>query len=237
VQNPANALATIVARLKNDDGWVAVPHFYDDVRELTPREREEIARLSLDEAAFRRDHHINEIWGEPGYSVLERRGVRPTLDVNGIWGGFQGEGSKTIIPAHAHAKVSCRLVPSMNPDRTFELVRQHVLDIAPPGVNVEITKISDGMWSRTPIDHPAVEVAADCLEEVFGERPLYLFEGGSVPAGATFSNFLGLPVILLGFTQPDDNVHAPNENLRIDNYEGGLRTLVRYWERLSETAL
>jgi acetylornithine deacetylase/succinyl-diaminopimelate desuccinylase-like protein len=180
---------------------------------------------------------LYELWGEPDYSILERRGARPTLDVNGIWGGFQGEGSKTIIPAHAHAKVSSRLVPSMNPDRVFELVREHVMSIAPAGVKVEVRKLNDGMWSRTPIDHPAVQAAADCLEEVFGERPLYLYEGGSVPAGATFSNVLGLPVLLLGFTQPDENAHAPNENLRLDNYELGLRTLVRYWETLSRTAL
>ena len=237
VQNPANALATIIARLKNPDGSVAVPHFYDDVRELAPREREEIARLPLDVDAFKSDHHLLDIWGEPGFSILERRGARPTLDVNGIWGGFQGDGSKTIIPAHAHAKVSCRLVPSMNPDRVFELVRQYVAEIAPAGVNVIVRKINDGMWSRTPIDHPAVQTAAACLEEVFGERPYYLYEGGSVPAGATFSNYLGLPVLLFGFTQPDENAHAPNENLRIDNYEGGLRTLVRYWQRLSQTEL
>ena len=237
VQNPANALATIIARLKNEDGSIAVPDFYDDVRELTPREREEVDRLELDEAAFKRDHHLYEIWGEPNLSILERRGARPTLDVNGIWGGFQGEGSKTIIPAHAHAKVSCRLVPGMNPDRVFEQVRAYVAEIAPAGVKVTVSKLNDGMWSRTPIDHPAVAAAADCQLEVFGERPYYLFEGGSVPAAATFSNYLGLPVLLFGFMQPDENAHAPNENLRIDNYEGGLRTLVRYWQRLSETEL
>jgi len=233
VQNPANALATIIARLKNDDGSVAVPGFYDDVRELTPREREEFARMPLDEEAFKHDHGLYELFGESEFSPLERRGARPTLDVNGIWGGFQGEGSKTIIPAHAHAKVSCRLVPSMNPDRTFEQVREHVMDVAPPGVKVEVTKLNDGMWSRTPIDHPFVQAAADCLEDVFGARPYYLYEGGSVPAGATFSNVLGQPVLLLGFTQPDDQAHAPNESMRLDNYEGGLRTLVRYWQKLA----
>lgn len=233
VQNPANALATIIARLKNDDGSIAVPGFYDEVHELTPREREEFARMPLDTDAFKRDHGLYELFGELGFSPLERRGARPTLDVNGIWGGFQGEGSKTIIPAHAHAKVSCRLVPNMDPQRTFERVRDYVMAVAPPGVKVESTKLNDGMWSRTPIDHPFVQAAAECLADVFGERPYYLYEGGSVPAGATFANLLGLPVLLLGFTQPDDQAHAPNESMRLDNYEGGLRTLVRYWQKLA----
>ena len=233
VQNPVNALATIIARLKNDDGSVAVPGFYDQVLALTPREREEFARMPLDLEAFNRDHGLYELFGDPDFTLLERRGARPTLDVNGIWGGFQGDGSKTIIPAHAHAKISSRLVPDMDPQRTFQLIRDFMLSVAPAGVNVEISKLNDGMWSRTPIDHPAVAAAADSLEDVFGERPYYLYEGGSVPAGATFANILGLPVLLLGFTQPDDQAHAPNESLRLDNYEGGLRTLVRYWQRLS----
>jgi acetylornithine deacetylase/succinyl-diaminopimelate desuccinylase-like protein len=237
VQNPANALAAIVARLKNDDGSIAVPGFYDDVRPLTARDREEFARMPLDEAQYVADYGLHSVFGEPGYSVMERRGARPTLDVNGIWGGFQGEGSKTIIPAHAHAKISCRLVADMDPDTTFERLREHVLAVASPGVDVTVTKLNDGMWSLTPIDHPATQAAAACIEDVFGEPPVYLREGGSIPAGATFGNVLGLPVVLLGFTQPDDQIHAPNENVRLDNLENGLRTIIRYWDRLSRTAL
>jgi acetylornithine deacetylase/succinyl-diaminopimelate desuccinylase-like protein len=236
VQNPANALATVIARLKNEDGSVAVPGFYDEVRDLTEYEAAEFERLPLDEDAFKSAHGLYELFGEPEVAPMLRRGARPTLDVNGIWGGFQGEGSKTIIPAHAHAKVSSRLVPDMDPQRTFERVRDYVASIAPAGVKVEVRKLNDGMWSRTPIDHPYVQAAADCLEEVFGERPYYLYEGGSVPAGATFSRELGLPVLLLGFTQPDDQAHAPNESMRLDNYESGLKTLVRYWEKLGSNA-
>jgi acetylornithine deacetylase/succinyl-diaminopimelate desuccinylase-like protein len=232
VQNPANALATIIARLKNEDGSVAVPGFYDEVAEITPRERIEFDRMNVDLDSFKSDHGLYEVFGEEQFAPLERRGARPTLDVNGIWGGFQGEGSKTIIPAEAHAKVSSRLVPNMDPQKTFERVRDYVASIAPRGVKVEVTKVNDGMWSRTSIEDPFVQAAADCLEDVFGERPYYLYEGGSVPAGATFSNALGLPVLLLGFTQPDDQAHAPNESMRLDNYEGGLRTLVRYWQKL-----
>ena len=237
VQNPANALATIIARLKNDDGSVAVPGFYDEVGELTPRDRDEFARLPFDEAAFVRDYGLNSVFGAPGFSVLERRGARPTLDVNGIWGGFQGEGSKTIIPAHAHAKVSCRLVADMDVDTTFNRLRDFVLSVAPPGVDVSVTKLNDGRWALTPIDHPATRAAAECIEEVFGEKPFYLREGGSIPAGATFASLLGLPVVLLGFIQPDDQAHAPNESMRLDNLKGGLRTIIRYWQRLSETKL
>jgi len=237
VQNPANALASIIARLTNDDGSVAVPGFYDEVRELSAREREEFARLPFRPDEFESDYGLHSVFGDPGFTPLERRGARPTLDVNGIWGGFQGEGSKTIIPAHAHAKISCRIVADMDPDSTFARLRDYVLSIAPPGVEVTVTKLNDGRWVLTPIDHPATKAAAACLEEVFGEPPFYLHEGGSIPAGATFANILGLPVVLLGFTQPDDQAHAPNENMRLENLEGGLRTIVRYWQRLSETQL
>ncbi len=237
VQNPANALATIIARLKNADGSIAVPGFYDEVRPLTARDREEFARMPLDEGHYIADYGLHSVFGEPDLSVMERRGARPTLDVNGIWGGFQGEGAKTIIPAHAHAKVSCRLVADMDPERTFQRVRDFVASIAPAGVDVSVTKVNDGMWTLTPIDHPATAAAAAAIEEVFGEAPVYLREGGSIPAGAVFSTVLGLPVVLLGFTQPDDQIHAPNENIRLDNLENGLRTIIRYWDRLARTAL
>jgi acetylornithine deacetylase/succinyl-diaminopimelate desuccinylase-like protein len=223
--------------LKTPDGVVAVPGFYDEVRTLNERERAEVARLPFDEAAFREEHGLLELFGDPEFSPLERRGARPTLDVNGLWGGFSGEGSKTIIPAHAHAKISCRLVADMDAQRTFERVRDFLLADVPPGVRADVTLINDGRWSLTPIDHPATEAAAAVLEEVFGERPVYLREGGSIPAAATFGSVLGLPVVLLGFTPPDDQAHAPNESMRLDNYEGGLRTVARYWQRLSGTAL
>ncbi len=176
-------------------------------------------------------------WGEAGYTTLERRGARPTLDVNGIWGGFEGEGAKTIIPAHAHAKVSCRLVPDQQPERIFELVRDRVRALAPAGVRVETRLIHGGRPSVTPIDHPATRAAAACLRDVFGADPVYMREGGSVPVAASFESILGLPVVLLGFMPPDDQAHAPNESMRLDNYEGGLRTIVRYWDALASTTL
>jgi acetylornithine deacetylase/succinyl-diaminopimelate desuccinylase-like protein len=216
---------------------VAVPGFYDEVREVTPRHHEEYTRLPFDEADFVHEHGLHSLFGDPQFAPLERRGARPTLDVNGMWAGFQGAGSKTIIPAHAHAKVSCRMVADMDVDSTFNRLRDYVMSIAPPGVDVTVTRLNDGRWLLTPIDHPATKAAAACLEEVFGEPPFYLHEGGSIPAGASFASVLGVPVVFVGFTQPDDQAHAPNESMRLDNLEGGLRTLVRYWQRLSETQL
>jgi acetylornithine deacetylase/succinyl-diaminopimelate desuccinylase-like protein len=235
VQNPANALGQIIAALKDNHGNIKVPGFYDEVRALTERERAEFARMPLDVAAFQAEHGLRDLLGESEFNPLERRGARPTLDINGIWGGFQGEGSKTIIPAHAHAKVSCRLVPDMDPAQTFARLRDHVLAVAPPGVEVECNLINTGMWSVVSIDHPATVAAAECLEEVFGEPPYYLREGGSIPAAASFARVLGLPVVLLGFTNPDDRAHAPNEVMYLANYEGGARTIARYWQRLADT--
>ena len=160
VQNPAIALARIIAALKRADGSVAVPGFYDEVRPITERGHDEFARLPFDEAEVAAQIGVPELFGEPDFLALERRGARPTLDVNGIWGGFQGEGSKTIIPAHAHAKISCRLVADMDPVRTFERVRDAVLAVGVPGVRVEVRLLNHGMWSQTPIDHPATVAAA-----------------------------------------------------------------------------
>lgn len=234
VQNPANALARVLAALRHPDGRVAVPGFYDQVRALTDAERTEFARLPFDDAGFAEAIGVPALFGEPGYSALERRGARPTLDVNGLWGGYQGEGTKTIIPAHAHAKVSCRLVPDMDPLRTFELVRDAILAVDVPGVRVDVRLLDQGRWSLTGSDHPAARAAARCLEEVFGEAPYFLREGGSIPAAASFGSILGLPVVLLGFSNPDDNAHAPNESLVLANYEGGLRTVVRYLATLAQ---
>jgi acetylornithine deacetylase/succinyl-diaminopimelate desuccinylase-like protein len=237
VQNPANALATVIAGLKNADGSVNVPGFYDEVRQISDREHEEFAKLPLDESHLSQRIGVPHLFGEPDFLPVERMGARPTLDVNGLWGGFTEEGSKTIIPAHAHAKISCRLVADMDPVKTFERVRDRVAELTPPGVRVETRLLNAGMWSLTGIDHPATVAAADSLREVFGTEPLYERGGGSIPAAATFSKVLGTPVVLLGFANPDGQAHAPNESMRLDNYENGLRTIVRYWQRLGEMSL
>ncbi len=233
VRNPATVLTEIIADLHTPDGLVDVPGFYDDVRALSDGERAEFERLPFDEADYMAEMGVDALFGEAGYSTLERRGARPTLEICGLWGGFQGEGAKTIIPARAHAKVSCRLVPDQAPQRIFEAIRARVLELAPPGVTVDMTLINSGFASLTPIDHPATQAAARCLEEVFGQAPLYTREGGSIPVAASFETLLGLPVVLLGFMNPDCQAHSPNESMRIDNWEQGLRTTVRYWEALA----
>ena len=232
VQNPANALVEILAGLRTPDGRVAIPGFYDEVAELSPEERDRMAQIPFDQATFRTELGVRELFGEPGYSPVEQRMVRPTLDVNGLWGGFQGEGSKTIIPATAHAKLSCRLVPNQSGPVIFERLRARVAELAPPGVDVTTTMLSSGPWSVTPIDHPATVAAARSLEEVFGREPVYIRSGGSIPVAASFESIAGLPVVLLGFANPDDQAHAPNESLRLDNYEGAVRTIVRSWQAL-----
>jgi len=233
VQNPANALAHIIAALKGTNGRILVPGFYDDVVPLSDRDREAFAALPFEDEAYRAEHGLSAPVGEPGYTTLERRGARPTLDVNGIWGGFQGEGSKTIIPASAHAKISCRLVVNQRPERIYELVREHILRVAPEGCRVEITNLGGGLPSLTPMDHPATQAAVRAIEATFGRQPLFIREGGSIPVCASFESILGLPVVLLGFANPDCNAHAPNESMILANYETGIRTIARYWDELA----
>jgi acetylornithine deacetylase/succinyl-diaminopimelate desuccinylase-like protein len=233
VQNPANALATIIAALKGPDGRVRVPGFYDDVEALTPADREAMAALPFDDEAYRAEIPVTALVGEAGWTILESKTARPTLDVNGMWSGFQGEGAKTIIPAHAHAKLSTRLVAHQQPQRVYEALRDYVAEIAPPGVTVTTTLIHGGDPSHTHTDHPATLAAARSIRAVYGVEPVYIREGGSIPVTAAFGSTLGLPVVLLGFTQPACNAHAPNETLLLDNFERGTRVIVRMWDELA----
>ncbi|HEU4673394.1 MAG TPA: dipeptidase [Candidatus Limnocylindrales bacterium] len=233
VENPANALARIIAALKGPDGRILIPGFYDDVVPLSDADRAAYAALPFDEDEFRETLGVPALVGEDGYSVLERRSGRPTLDVNGIWGGFQGEGSKTIIPGAAHAKVSSRLVANQDPARIFAALRDFVLRIAPPGVEVEVRDLGSGRPTLTPIDDPWTQAFARAIGETFGREPLFVREGGSIPFVATFETLLGVPVVILGFTPPDGNFHAPNEWMDLANFEGGVRSMVRYWDELA----
>jgi acetylornithine deacetylase/succinyl-diaminopimelate desuccinylase-like protein len=226
VSNPAVALAQIITALKGPDGRIRIPGFYDTVVEATPAEREAIAALPFDEEAFRKQTGVPALVGESGYSTLERKSIRPTLDVNGVWGGFQGDGSKTIIPASAHAKVSTRLVADQEPHDIFEKLKAFVEEIAPPGVEVLVDLLGTGLPSRTPTDHPFVGAAMRALERTFGRTPVSINAGGSIPIAASFQRILGLPVVLEGFTQPNDLAHAPNEWLDLGNYEGAIRAII-----------
>jgi len=233
VENPANALARIIASLKGPDGRVKIPGFYDDVVALTPEERAAMASLPFDLESFRNETEVSALVGEAGWTILESKTARPTLDVNGIWGGFQGDGAKTIIPAHAHAKLSTRLVAKQEPAKIFAALRDYVEQVAPPGVTITTTYIHGGEASLTPMDHPATQAAVRALRAVYGVEPVFIREGGSIPVTAAFDQVLGLPVVLLGFPQPNCNAHAPNEWLSEANFESGTRTIARFWDELA----
>jgi len=237
VENPANALARIISELKDRDGVIQVPGFYDDVQALSPQERARVAAIPVHEETFLKDTGAISLQGESGYSLLERIGYRPTLDVNGIWGGFQGDGSKTIIPGQAHAKISCRLVPDQDPEALFERLKQYVLDIAPPGVQVEVRNLGSGKPTVVHADDPIAEAAARALEATFGAKPYFIRGGGSIPVAEVFDHVLGRPPLLLGFANPDDHAHAPNEFMRVGNYETGIRTICWLWDDLAEMSL
>jgi len=233
VDNPINALCAIVTALKGPDGRITVPGFYDDVVELTPADKAAFVELGLDDEAYRVAIGVPELHGEQGYTTLERIGARPTLDVCGIWGGFEGEGPKTIIPAHAHAKISCRLVAAQDPERIFALVADRIAAVAPSSVRYSIQRLGDGKPSLTPIDGPTTQAAVRALRATFGVDPVFMREGGSVPICASFESILGLDTVLLGFAPPDGRFHAPNEWMSMTNYEAGIRTIARYWDEVA----
>jgi acetylornithine deacetylase/succinyl-diaminopimelate desuccinylase-like protein len=233
VDNPANAICQIVAALKGLDGRVKVPGFYDDVADLTPQDRQAFADLPFDEQKYTESIGVPGLTGEPGFTTLERLGARPTLDLCGIWGGFEGEGAKTIIPAHAHAKISCRLVANQDPEKVFGLIARYIEEVAPKSVRYSIQRLGDGRPSLTPIDSPATRAAARAIEATFGAPPLYIMEGGSVPVCASFESILGLSTVLFGFAPADGQFHAPNEWMWMSNYEIGIKAIARYWDEIA----
>lgn len=235
VANPITALAQILAGLHDPvTHRVTVPHFYDAVRELTPAERASFAAVPLDEAEFLATAEgAPAAVGEAGFTTLERLGGRPTLEFNGIWGGYAGPGSKTIIPAVAAAKITCRLVADQDPAHIAEAVARAVIDATPAGVSVEVDNSAGGRPVVTAIDHPAVQAVARAVEHVFGRPPLLLREGGSIPPVEIFNRLLGMPAVLAGFGLPDDRIHAPNEKLSLDMYASGIRTLARAWDEIA----
>ena len=232
VANPIEVLAHMLATLKDGQGRIQVPGFYDDVREISAAERAEFSRLPFDEEKFRRELGVEELFGEAGYTTLERRWARPTLEMNGIWGGFTGEGSKTVLPSRASAKLSSRLVPDQDPDRIGDLVEAHLRRVCPRTVRMTFTRMAGAKPSITPLDHPSVKAAERALEKAFGTRPVYEREGGSIPVVATFAEELNAPAVLLGFGLSDDHLHAPDERFLLDNYFGGIRTSALLWDEL-----
>lgn len=234
VTNPINALCHIVSRLWDaETGKVLVPGFYDDVRPLADWEREEFAALPFDEAAYARSLGVSATFGEAGYTTRERVWGRPTCDVNGIFGGYQGKGAKTVIPSWAGAKISMRLVPDQRPEDVGAKFTEHVRRVAPPGVTVEVADLHGAQPTLLDTRGPAVEAAMDALETVWGARPVLVREGGSIPIVSTFAEVLGVPVLMMGFGLPDDGLHSPNERFKIENFYQGIRSVAVFLDRLA----
>jgi acetylornithine deacetylase/succinyl-diaminopimelate desuccinylase-like protein len=224
VANPAQVLADMLVRLKRPDGTVAIPGFYDDVLELEPWEREEMATLPFDEAQLRDYLGVETLVGEPDYTPMERKCARPTLDVNGIWGGFSGEGAKTVIPAKAGAKVSMRLVPRQRAATVDRLFEAFIRAQAPPGVKVRVTSIHGNDPVLIAREEPGVQAAARAIEIGFGRRPVFIREGGSIPIVTLFKDLLGFRnILLLGWGSPDDGAHSSNERFSLEDFHRGIR--------------
>jgi acetylornithine deacetylase/succinyl-diaminopimelate desuccinylase-like protein len=229
--NPFIALAQMLARLKDEDGHILIPGFYDDI--IPPSDEELAAWRSLpfDEEQYRiAEVGARQLVGEPGYSVLERTWARPTVDVHGMPGGFTGAGAKTVIPAKAVAKVSMRLVPGMTPARSFALYKSYVEKIAPPGVDIEVRLIHSGDPCLIPVDNPYIRAATRALHEVWGRDTVFIRSGGSIPIVGDFARHLGLPSVMMGFGLPDDNLHAPNEKFHLRNFKLGIESILRFLE-------
>jgi len=235
VANPGNALSYIVSKLVDaETGRILVPGFYDDVLPLEQWERDGFAKLPHDEAAYAAELGVAQTFGEEGYTTLERAWARPTCDVNGLWSGYQGEGAKTVLPAKAGAKVSMRLVPRQDPKKIAKLFEDYVAEIAPKGVTVEVSDLHGAEAVLIDTKGPIADAAMAAQEDVWGEAPVLIREGGSIPVVAVFAQVLEVPVLLMGYGLPDDNLHSPNEKFNISNFYAGIRTTVRLLDRTGE---
>ena len=234
VANPAFVLAQIIAQMKDRGGRIRIPGFYDDVVALQEEERKAWATLPYNEKQYKKDFGIPKVFGETGYTTLERTWARPTFEVNGLLSGFTGEGAKTVLPALAMAKVSMRLVPNQMPDKIADLFDAHVRALAPKTVELKVTRMHGGKPWMTSYDNPFVQAAGRAIERGFGRRPVFTREGGSIPVVSTFQEELGLPSVLFGVGLPDENAHAPNEKLDVANFHGGIISSALLYEEIAK---
>ena len=233
VTNPLNALAHIIAGLQDKKtGKIQIPGFYDDVLPLEDWERKAFAALPFDEEEYKAEIGVSELWGEEGYTPTERTWGRPTCDVNGIFGGYQGKGAKTVLPSWAGAKLSMRLVPNQDPKKIARAFSDFVQTLAPPGIKVEVTEHHGGEATLVALEGPLVDAALAAMKDVWGAAPVKVREGGSIPIVSTFSQVLGGPVLLLGFGLKDDALHSPNEKFNISHFYNGIRSIVRLLDRM-----
>lgn len=233
VANPINALTKMMASLQDETGKVLIPGFYDDVQELSEEERSQFANLPFEQAEFMQDLGINAVQGEPGYSTTERCWTRPTFDINGIYGGYAGEGPKTIIPSTATAKITCRLVPNQDAAQLTAVLKKHLESICPESVTVEFTDFHgcDGVVFNT--SGPFFKAACQSIEHAFGKQPVFIREGGSIPVVATFQEIFGVETLLLGWGLNSDNLHSPNEHFHLENFYRGTLASARLWQELA----
>ena len=235
VANPLHAMARLIASLHDENGRVAVAGFYGRVRELTQTERADIAALPFDEAAYLAQVGAQATFGEAGYTTLERQWTRPTVEVNGMWGGYEGPGSKTVTPSEAHAKITCRLVPDQDPEEIVALVSRHLEAHVPAGTRLSITASDHGARAASiATDHFALEAASAALRAVYGVRPLIVRMGGTVPIAELFQRHMGLDTVFFSFSTADEDYHAPNEFFRVHRLHEGLEAWARYWALLGE---
>lgn len=233
VANPINTLCAMIASLHDENGRVTIPGFYDSVATLTTAERVAINKAPFDLNTYKAELGIAEIKGEEGYTTVERTGIRPTLDVNGIWGGYTGEGAKTVLPSKASAKISMRLVPNQSSDEIEKLFTNHILSITPKCVTVRVTPHHGGEPAVTATDSLAYKAASKAFEDVFGKVPIPTRDGGSIPIVALFKKELGLDTVLMGFGFDTDAIHSPNEHYGVQNFTLGIETIVSFYKHFS----
>jgi acetylornithine deacetylase/succinyl-diaminopimelate desuccinylase-like protein len=234
VANPVNVLCNMIASLIDEKGHITIPGFYDDVISYSDHERSDMARQPFDLEKYKKSLDIAEVMGEEGYTTLERTGIRPTLDVNGIWGGYVGEGTKTVLPAKAHAKISMRLVPNQDWNKIAQLFEDHFKSIAPKSVKVKVASLHGGQSYGAPVTMPAYQDASNACQDVFGKKPIPVRSGGSIPIIAAFEEILGIKSLLLGFGLETDSIHSPNENYRLENFYNGIETIIRFYDHFSK---
>ena len=228
VANPINVLCGMISKVTDADGRITVPGFYDDVEEVPQAEREMIAHIPFDEEKYKKAIGVNALFGEKGYSTLERNSCRPSFDVCGIWGGYTGEGSKTVLPSKAYAKVSCRLVPHQDHHKISQLFADYIMAIAPDTVQVKVTPMHGGQGYVCPITLPAYQAAEKGFAKAFGKKPLAVRRGGSIPIISTFEQVLGIKTILMGFGLESNAIHSPNENIPLDILRKGIEAVVEF---------
>jgi len=234
VSNPANVLAKMIASLTDEKGRITIPGFYDDVLVISREERNEMAKAPFDQQKYMKDLEVEELFGEEGYTTKERTGIRPTLDVNGIWSGYTGAGSKTVLPAKAYAKISMRLVPNQDYRKISDLFVRHFQSIAPPWVKVDVKALHGGQAYVSPIDTAGYRAARKAMEVAFGKRPIPVRSGGSIPIIPQFEEILGVKSILMGFGLESDACHSPNENYPLDNFFKGIETIPLFYKYFAE---